>query len=499
MYKAKFHARCALVIGLCASVANANDLPAQSRPRAAALTSSQRTAIDSFVLRTMQSRRIPGVAAAVVYDGAVVYRNAFGVANLETESPLSVNSVFELASVTKQFTAAAIMMLVEEGKVQLDASITTYIDSAPPTWSPITVRQLLTHTSGIFAGGIVRHDGSPLLVVTTKQAFQHVAAQRVFPPGDVGFYSDAGYFLLGMIIEKASGQTYRQFLQRRIFEPLQMTHSSITDRRRLIEGRVSTYEIADSNLVNWRRDWDYELPSFFGIWSTLDDLAKWDTGLRRNTLLTQASLDQMWTPAKLNDGRDALVDSRLYGFGFRLGEIRGHRVVSHTGASGTLLLHLLEEPLTVIVLTNLSNTAGRHGTILGNGIVGLLRPAYTPVQKLAVQPDPTPETTRALQTLLGDVAADRESPVMTAAHATYFRRLPPVARDPLRDQLGGLSPLSFVACDDVTGKNVRVTDAISRICYYKAKAAAGRMTYVTFWLTRDGKAAHMRLDSEDDY
>ena len=498
MYRQTLRARRALTLGLCASLANADKLPAQRAP-AAGVTPSQRTAIDAFVLRTMQARRIPGVAVAVVYDGAVVYKKAFGVANVETETPLTVNSVFELASVTKQFTAAAIMMLVEEGKVHLDTSITAYIDSAPPGWRPITVRHLLTHTSGIFAGGIVRHDNSPLLAVTTKQAFQYVAAQRVFPTGDVGFYSDAGYFLLGMILEKASGQKYPEFLQRRIFDPLQMTQSSTTDRRRVVKGRVATYEFADSALVNWRRDWDYELPSFFGIWSTLEDVAKWDTALRRNTLLRQASLEQMWTPAKLNDGRDALVDSRVYGFGFRLGELRGHRVVSHTGASGTLLLHLLEEPLTVIVFTNLSNTAGRHSTTLGNGIVGLLRPAYTPVQKLTAQPDRAPETTSALQTLLTHIAADRESPVMTAAHATYFRRLPRVARDPLRDQLASLAPLSFIACDEVEGKGIRITDAISRICYYKARNAAGRTTYFTFWLTREGKAAHMRLAGDEEY
>lgn len=499
MSRPRLSARWTLATALCAIVASAHGLTAQERARAAAVTPSQRTAIDSFVLRTMHARRIPGVAFAVVQDGAVVYKKAFGVGNVETETPLSVNSVFELASVTKQFTAAAIMMLVEEGKVRLDASITTYVDSAPPAWSPITVRHLLTHTSGIFAGGIVRYQGSPLLAVTTKQAFQFVATQRVFPSGDVGFYSDAGYFLLGMIIEKASGRSYREFIQRRIFDPLQMKHSSITDRRRVIKGRVSTYEIADSTLVNWRRDWDYELPSFFGIWSTLDDLAKWDTALRRKTLLGQASLDQMWTPAKLNDGRDALVDSRLYGFGFRLGEIRGHPVVSHTGASGTLLLHLLEEPLTIIVFTNLSNTAGRHGTILGNGIVGMLRSAYKPAQALAVQPDPTPETSRVLQSLLTELAADRESPAMTAAHATYFRRLPAVAKDPLRNQLAGLTPLSFVACDDVDGKGIRITEPITRICYYRASAADGRPVHFTFWLTRDGKAAHLRLTGDDDY
>jgi D-alanyl-D-alanine carboxypeptidase len=382
--------RFALAIASCAILIMAAASLAQSGSTAAPPTPAESAAIDSFVLQTMKTRRIPGVAVAVVNQGTVVYQKAFGVANLETETPLTVKSVFELASVTKQFTAGAIMMLVEEGKVKLDAPIATYIDRAPPAWSPITVRHLLTHTSGLFAGGIVRHQGSALLEVTTEQAFQFVSTQGVFPTGEVGFYSDAGYFLLGMIIENASGLKYRDFLQRRIFDPLGMTQSSVTDRRRVLSGRVSTYEIGDGALINWRRDWDYELPSFFGIWSTLDDVAKWDTALRRNTLISQASLDQMWTPATLADGRDALVDSRLYGFGFRVGDIRGHRIVSHTGASGTLLLHLLEEPLTIIVLTNLSNTAGRHGTTLGHGIVGLLRPDYTPAPKLPTQPDPIP-------------------------------------------------------------------------------------------------------------
>ena len=484
----------ALLIGLCPVSAPAQ--PAVAGPRA--LTAAESAPIDAFVLDTMKARRIPGVAVAVVQNGTVVYRKAFGVSNLETETPLTPDSVFELASVTKQFTAAAIMMLVEAGKVRLDAPVSTYVDGAPDGWAQITVRHLLTHTSGIFAGGIVRHQNSPLLEVTTKQAFDAVAAARVFPAGDVGFYSDAGYFLLGMIVEKASGQKYRDFLQQRIFDPLGMTFSSVTDRRRVMKGRVSTYEIAAGALVNWRRDWDYELPSFFGIWSTLDDVARWDTALRNRTLLSQASLDAMWSPAKLNDGRDALVDSRLYGFGFRLGDIRGHRVVSHTGASGTLVLHLLEEPLTIIVLTNLSNTAGRHGTTLGHGIAGLLRPGYGPVQKISPGTDPALETTRTLQALLSDVANGRASGAMTTAHATYFQRLPAIARDPIREQLAGLTPLTFLACDEVNGKGIRYTDPITRICHYKA-TAGDRPLYFTFWLTQEGKAAHMAIARADDY
>jgi CubicO group peptidase (beta-lactamase class C family) len=474
--------------------------PLGAQPAPAGVTPAQGAAIDSFVRRTMQARRVPGVAVAVVQDGHVVYRRAFGVANLETATPLAPDAVFELASVTKEFTAAAIMMLVEAGKVGLDTPVTAYVDSAPAAWSAITVRHLLTHTSGIFAGGVVQWQGSPLLAVTTRQAFQQIAGARTFGPGEVGVYSDAGYFLLGMVIERASGQTYRDFLQRRVFDPLGMTRTSLTDRRRVLPGRVATYEIAagGGQLVNWRRDWDYELPSFFGIWSTLDDVARWDTALRRHTLLTPASLEQMWTPGRLNDGRDALVDGREYGFGFRVDEIRGHRMVWHNGASGTIVLHLLEEPLTVIVLTNLANTAGRHATTLGRGIVGLLRPQLAPVQTLAPRADPAPERTRALSALLADVAAGRESPTMTAAHAAYFRGLPPIARDPLGAQLAGLGPLAFLGCDEVAGKGIRITDPIERICHYRAEAG-GRPTWFTFWLTREGKAAHLRLAGADDY
>ena len=117
-------------------------------------------------------------------------------------------------------------------------------------------------------------------------------ALPIFPTGDVGFYSDAGYFLLGMILEKASGQKYPEFLQRRIFDPLQMTQSSTTDRRRVVKGRVATYEFADSALVNWRRDWDYDVPSFFGIGSGVATVGGTSTSRRITPTACFSSLDR---------------------------------------------------------------------------------------------------------------------------------------------------------------------------------------------------------------
>src|SRR5260370_9643782 len=150
-----------------------------------------------------------------------------------------------------------------------------------------------------------------------------------------------------MIIEKASGQSYREFMQKGIFDPLQMTDTSVLDKWRIIKNRVPTYTIRNGSLVYLKQKSEYEMPSFFGIFSTVEDLVKWDAALRGGVLLKQASFDQMWTPGKLNNGQDALVGLAPYGFGWTLGETRGHRTAEHAGASGTYILRFLDDGLTI--------------------------------------------------------------------------------------------------------------------------------------------------------
>jgi CubicO group peptidase (beta-lactamase class C family) len=476
------HRVLATVLALCAPLDSATSQPI---PQAA---------IDSLVTREMQARRIPGVAIAVVDNGKITFKRAYGIANLEQETPVTLNSVFELASVTKQFTAAAIMMLVEEGKVRLDDPINGYLDQPPEIWKSLTVRQLLTHTAGLASSAVVNHQGSPLLYISTKQAYDFIASQPLFlAPGTHGFYADAGYFLLGMIIEKASGLSYRAFVQRRIFDPLQMTQSSVLDKVRVLKGRVATYEFRGDTLVNWRRDWNYQLPSFFGIFSTLDDLAKWDAALRTETLLKSASLEQMWTPGTLSTGRHAMVLGDLYGFGFLLGDIRGHRFAAHGGASGTYLLHFLDSPLSIVILTNLSSTAGRHAPRLARQIASLVKPQYRSPEFLAPQPDPQPEVTAALRALLPELPKGQVSDFMTPAHKSYFKDMPASFRARTYAPLGAVTTLTHIACDDVDKRGIRYTDAVARICYYKGEGS-GRARYVTVWLTKEGKAAHLTFD-----
>ena len=455
-------------------------------------TPAQATRIDSVIGFEMRLRRIPGVAVAVVENGNVVFKRAYGTANLETETPLTTDAVFELASVTKQFTAAAIMLLVEEGKVGLDQPISTYIADTPAEWSAITVRHLLTHTGGLAINGLPRVNESALLVVRTPVALDYVKKQPMqFPTGTQGWYSDAGYFLLGVIIEKASGMSYREFMQQRVFDRLQMSNTSILDKARVLKKRVPTYTIREGELQNWRRDWDYELPSFFGIFSTLDDLAKWDLALRGNSLLQATSLQQMWTPAKLDNGQFARVTDRLYGFGFELYDVRGHRTVGHSGASGTYLLRFIDQPLSIIVLTNLdSPSGGRHNHLLARSIAGALRPELRPANLLPPQTDPAPETTAAVKTLLDALVANQDSELMSPAYRAWYATARGF-RAFFSGQLRGFTPLKYLATDDIAGKPQWETDKLDRLVHYQTDAN-GRVFHLTIGLTREGKIG--RLD-----
>src|SRR5438477_6351227 len=190
-------------------------------------------AIDDYIKVEMERRHIPGLALAVARNGKIVKVRGYGIANLEHDVPVTPDTVFELASVTKQFTATAIMLLVEEGKVQLDDPVAWHLPRAPQTWKAITVRHLLTHTSGLpgLGSGLKALWGSgPRMRYGTAEMFDAATKDELsFPAGERHQYSDVGYILLGMIIEAASGQRYRDFLAERFFRPLGMSATSVID------------------------------------------------------------------------------------------------------------------------------------------------------------------------------------------------------------------------------------------------------------------------------
>jgi CubicO group peptidase (beta-lactamase class C family) len=439
------------------------------------------SAVDAVVRRAMEAKRIPGAAVAVVQNGTPTLRRAYGVANLETDTPMTAGAIFEIASLTKQFTAAAIMLLVEEGKLGLDDPLSTYVGPVPSSWQRITIRHLLTHTSGLDISALPRVDGIAPLRVTRKHAFEFIAQQPMFTStGRAGWYSDGGYVLLGLVVERVSGRTYREFIAERVFAPLKMADSSLLDKARVLKRRVSTYAVRGGEIVNWRRDWDYDVPSAFGIHSTLDDLAAWDASLRKATLLKRGTLDQIWTPAVLDNGRPARVYGYPYGFGWELADVRGRRTVGHGGASGTYMLRFVDEPLTIVVLTNLE-TEDRHPRALARAIAGAVRPEYQPPEALPPQPDPDPESSRTVQLLLGDLAARRVSAAMSDGYAAWYKDSPG-AQALLARQLTGASAVTYLADDDLAGRSLWGSEPLWRIRHV-AVDAGGRRYVVSAGLT----------------
>ena len=446
-------------------------------------------AIDALMAEEMRTMRIPGAAVAVVENGRVVVERAYGIANLETGTPVETDSVFLLASITKQFTAAAIMMLVEEGKVRLDDPLSVYVSPTPPAWERITIRHLLTHTSGLDIAAIPRPLGSAPLRVTKAQAFEFIAQQRLqWPTGRVGWYSDAGYFLLGMVVEKASGQTYHEFLERRVLQPLQMTATRIADSSQIVNKRVSMYGLRGGEHINWRLVWDYELGSFAGISSTLQDLARWDASLRRPAPLKPSSLEQIWTPAKLENGQNARVLDSLYGFGWELADVRGRPTVGHGGGSGTYILRFVDEPLTIIVLTNLEAGSGeRHHKLLARAIAGVVRPQYRPPHMLSPRDDPDPDTTRQVAALFADIGAKRVSAAMSDAYRAWYAS-DPGAQAWYARQLGGVTALKYLAHDDLAGRSIWGGEPLDRMIHYVAEGRS-RPLYLSVAVTRDRRVA----------
>lgn len=329
---------------------------AQSAPPAATQASvsvdPSLAAIDSM-LAALYPANEPGAAVLVAHEGRVLMRKAYGSANVELGVPLRPEHVFRLGSITKQFTAVATLMLVEEGKVSLDDEITRFLPDYPVQGRRITVEHLLTHTSGIqsytsvpgFGAGIRRD----LTVDSLIAFFAHGPME--FTPGERWNYNNSGYALLGAIIEKVSGMTYADFIRTRIFEPLGMRSSAYEMENVLIPGRVDGYERTGEGQVR-RADWmSMSQPYAAGsLISTVDDLLVWNRAVAEGRLLRPETWRRAFTAYTMSSGL-----SSGYGYGWFVGNVDGRPSVEHGGdinGFSTNGLWIPSQRLHVIVLAN---------------------------------------------------------------------------------------------------------------------------------------------------
>ena len=429
--------------------------------------------VDDYVRAQMKEQRIPGLALAIVRNGQVVKATGYGVADVDNDVPVTADTVFEVASITKQFTATLIMMLIEERKLRLDDKLVTLLTDPPPAWKDITIYHLLTHTGGLAPLG----DDFKSAVWRTRMstaALYEAAKQDPMggAPGERWSYSDVGYFLLGMVIEKVTGQRYGEALSQRILQPLQMTSSRMLDHRRPLKHLARGYTLyrdpaaasAAEELVNIRRVVDVELASHFGLFSTVRDLAKWDAALYTEKVLKRSSLEHMWSPARLQDG-----SNDGYGFGWELFQRRGHKLVGHSGITGTYLLRVPGREITVIVLTNLGRwTSGESRGANPQKIAFDLAAMVDP--ELALKPieDRDPDVTRKVRTVFmslggGSLDSTLVSPKVAKELADNLEGIRRFAQ-----RFGTLQSLELVD---------RYGDSGGRVFFYRMKSATMSMVF----------------------
>lgn len=304
------------------------------------------------LLRQAYAPEGTGAAVIAVRDGQTVFRAAYGRANLELAVPMQPDMVFRLASLTKQFTAVAILLLVEQGRLALDAAISSLLPGYPRRDPPATVHQLLTHTSGVNSFRNPEQRRALPQQGLTMQEMLALAAEAPpeSAPGERFLYNDAGYNMLGAIIQQVSGQTYEQFLREQIFEPLGLARTQYEHPERIILGRVTGYQPGPDGPENVPATNGALAFAAGGLLSTVDDLARWSAALVAGRLLRRETLELATTPATLNDGTPT-----GYGYGWQIRSYEGHRIVEHGGEFAGFhnhALHFPDDDIFVALLTN---------------------------------------------------------------------------------------------------------------------------------------------------
>jgi CubicO group peptidase (beta-lactamase class C family) len=312
----------------------------------------------------------PGASVIVIHHRKVVYRNGFGLANLEEKIPVRPETNFRLASVTKQFTAMAVMILVERRRLRYDQNLREFFPELPAWAESITIRQLLNHTSGIPGYAGPNQHGSLDNVTPDKQLkdrdvieILRTREQPLFEAGARYEYSNSGYVVLGLIVEKASGLSFAQFLGRNIFRPLKMKGTvAHQEGISMVRNRAYGYMKEQGRWVRRDQSIASALLGDGGVYSSADDLAKWDAGLRAGRLVKPETWRQAVTPGRLNDGTPISVtrdkekgDKVSYGFGWELATYDGEPAWRHGGgtiAFASYILRLPKQELTVVVLEN---------------------------------------------------------------------------------------------------------------------------------------------------
>jgi CubicO group peptidase (beta-lactamase class C family) len=450
--------------------------------------------VDDYVRREMSTQHIPGLSLAVVRNGKVVKSAGYGLASIELNVPVTRHTEFAIASMTKSITASAVMLLVQDGKLRLDDPVSRYIDSIPDSWKRITIRHLLTHTSGIKdhygdypAFSRVKLDRR-LEYNEADYLKAHFVEPLNFEPGQYGAYSGSNFALLGLIITKVTGKPYAKFFQDRIFVPLGMSETHLLTGHDLIPNRATGYDTDEKGAITPQ----YTGVSFtekadVSVVTTADDLAKWIVALTNGSLWTKESIDRMWTPGKLNDGRDVVgAAGASYGAGWQIAMANGFPMVGHGGTFNigfaSAMMIFPEQRMAVVVL---DNDWSADPSRIGRGIAGFFDPDLKAPHLRNPDPGAHRDLTAAVQRVLPALFGAKPdiTSLVTPGYGTHISAMPP-ASGPSPPP----PPVSFIALDDISSRHlVRYGSAVTRMAHLKVMADGEH--FVTLYLTADGRIA----------
>jgi CubicO group peptidase (beta-lactamase class C family) len=441
--------------------------------------------VNQFVAREMKRLQIPGVSIAIVRDGRVLLRRGYGYANVELGVPASDSTVYQSGSLGKQFTAALVALLAEQGRLSLDDKIVKWLPEGRDVWQQVTVRHLLTHTAGVAEYTDSTFDYRK--DYTEDQLVKFAASRPLdFAPGDRWSYSNTGYLLLGVLVHRVSGRFYGDLLHDMIFSPLGMRQTRIISEADIVPNRAAGYEMVKGRLKN--QAWvspSLNTTADGSLYFSINDLIQWANSLDQRKIPDATVLRAAWSPVRLNDGR-----LYPYGFGWDLVPQRGHSRIAHTGSwqgFKTALYRYPEFNLTVIVLANLAQA---QPGAMAEAIAGLLEPPLTPAQQLSV-PLPGPRPPRPVEQLLARVAAGNDTSEVTPG---LHRFMSSASRRDLEQALAPAKSWSALGCDDLAGRAQNwLGSSFIRECYAVGTSGDGRLVASVFY-TRDWRAGHFEVN-----
>jgi CubicO group peptidase (beta-lactamase class C family) len=320
------------------------------------LAADEKTAKVDKIFSPWDTTVSPGAALAIIKDGQIIYERGYGLAKIEDDIVMTPSKIFDIASVSKQFTAACIALLAKQGKISLDDDVRTYIPEMPRYEKPVTIKHLIYHTSGLRDYcGLLELAGfrSGLDSTTAFEALEIIYRQKRlnYLPGEEFSYTNTGYFLLGQVVERVSGKSLNEFAQEHIFKPLGMSHTIYQDdHTKIVKNRATGYSPTDAgykiDVSNWDQTGDGN------VFTSVEDLYLWDQAFYNNKL-GKDLMDMLQTVGTLNSGRK--LD---YAFGLRISEYKGLKMVRHTGSWAgfrSVIVRFPEQKFSVICLANLSS------------------------------------------------------------------------------------------------------------------------------------------------